>query len=125
DLPSGDIALVVDPRVAGSNLKVSNLENMLGAARHDILVLADSDMRVDSRYLAAVTGPLHDPHTGIVTCLYAGVSTGGIWSELGALHINFGFLPSALAAAALGVGHGCFGATIALGRETLERIGGF
>ena len=124
DLPASDIALVLDPPVRGSNLKVANLENMLAAARHDILVISDSDMRVDRRYLGAVTAPLHDPRTGLVTCLYEGVSTGGIWSELGALHINFGFLPSALVAAELGIGHGCFGATIAVRRETLERIGG-
>ncbi len=125
DLPAAEIALVLDPPVRGSNLKVANLENMLTVACHDILVIADSDMRVDRRYLGAVTAPLGDPQIGLVTCLYEGFSTGGIWSELGALHINFGFFPSALVAAALGVGHGCFGATIALRRETLERIGGF
>jgi ceramide glucosyltransferase len=124
DLPACDIALVVDPRANGSNGKVANLENMLEVARHDILVLADSDMRVDRRYLAEITAPLHDPLTGVVTCLYKGASTGGMWSELGALHISFGFLPSALVAEALGLGGGCFGATIALRRETLERIGG-
>jgi ceramide glucosyltransferase len=98
---------------------------MFPATRHDVLVISDSDMRVDRRYLGAVTAPLRDPSTGLVTCLYQGVSTGGMWSELGALHINFGFLPSALVAAALGIERGCFGATIALRRETLERIGGF
>lgn len=125
DLTDRDIALVVDPRVRGGNQKVANLENMLGAARHEILVLADSDMRVGRHYLAAVTAPLHDPQIGIVTCLYQGVATAGVWSELGALHINFGFLPSALVAAALGIDRGCFGATIAMRRETLSQIGGF
>ena len=125
DLPKGDIALVIDARVGGSNQKVANLENMLEAARHDILVLADSDMRVDRRYLAAVTAPLLHPGTGAVTCLYQGVATAGKWAELGALHINFGFLPSVLAAEALGINRGCFGATIAMRRETLSRIGGF
>src|SRR4029077_15629462 len=60
DVPESNIALVVDARVGGSNQKVANLENMLASARHDILVLADSDMRVDRRYLAAVTAPLLD-----------------------------------------------------------------
>ena len=125
DRPAADTALVVDPQVRGSNLKVANLENMLPAARHDILVLADSDMRVDPRYLATVTAPLHDPAIGLVTCLYKGVPTGGLWSVLGALHINYGFLPSALVGEALGAGDGCFGATIALRRDVFDRIGGF
>jgi ceramide glucosyltransferase len=123
DLPASDISLVIDPRASGSNRKVANLENMFEVARHDLLVLADSDMRVDRHYLTAVTAPLHDPLTGVVTCLYTGVPTGGKWSELGAMNINFGFLPSALVAESLGLGGGCFGATIALRRETLERIG--
>ena len=123
--PDCDISLVVDPRVVGSNLKVANLENMLPTARHDILVLADSDMRVDREYLAAVTAPLQDSRIGLVTCLYKAASTGGLWSQLGAMHINFSFLPSAVLAEAIGVGGGCFGATIALRREVLERIGGF
>jgi ceramide glucosyltransferase len=125
DLPARDIALVVDARAGGSNQKVANLENMFEVARHDVIVLADSDMRVDRHYLGAVTAPLHDRHTGVVTCLYKGVPTGGKWSEFGAMHINFGFLPSALVAESLGLGGGCFGATIALHRETLGRIGGF
>jgi ceramide glucosyltransferase len=125
DLPGRDIALVVDPSVRGTNRKVSNLENMLEAARHDVIVLADSDMRVDPHYLSAVTAPLRDAQTGVVTCLYKGVPDGRFWSELGAMHVNFWFLPGALVAEALGVGGGCFGATIALRRETLERIGGF
>ena len=125
EFPGDDVALVIEPRSRGSNGKVSNLENMLPAARHDILVLADSDMRVDRDYLAAVTAPLNDPRTGIVTCLYKAVPTGGIWSELGAMHINFGFFPGAVVGEALGVGGGCFGATIALRRQTLEHIGGF
>jgi ceramide glucosyltransferase len=125
DLPTCDVALVVDARARGSNKKIANLENMLEAARGDVIVFADSDMRVDRYYLDAVTAPLHDRQTGVVTCLYKGLPTGGIWSDFGAMHINFGFLPSALVAEALGLGGGCFGATIALRRETLERIGGF
>lgn len=122
--PERDIALVVDSRVTGRNLKVANLVNMLPTARHDILVFADSDMRVGRDYLATVTAPLRDPAIGLVTCLYKGLPTGGLWSRLGALHINYGFLPSAVLAEALGTGGGCFGATIALRRAVLEKIGG-
>ena len=123
--PEEDIALVVNPRATGSNLKVANLENMLPAAKHDILVMADSDMRVERDYLAAVIGPLQDPRTGAVTCLYKGMPFGGVWSRLGAMHINFAFLPSALLGEMLGTGGGCFGATIAIRRSVLQQIGGF
>jgi len=127
--PERDIALVVDARAGGRNLKIANLSNMLPAARHDLLVFADSDMRVGRSYLATVTAPLRDPAIGLVTCLYKGLPAEGrwparLWSRLGAMHINYGFLPSALMGNALGVGDGCFGATIALRRDVLDRIGG-
>src|SRR5207253_2478384 len=98
DLPGRDLALVVDDRVIGTNLKVSNLANMYGAAKHDLLVIADSDMRVDQSYLGSVVGPLRDPAVGVVTCLYAGRATGGLWAVLGAMFINDWFLPSVLVA---------------------------
>src|SRR2546430_7274961 len=50
---------------------------------------------------------------------------GGAWSQLAAMHINYAFLPSALLGEMLGTGGGCFGATIALRRSVLQRIGGF
>jgi ceramide glucosyltransferase len=120
-----DIALVINPRVRGSNLKVANIENMLPAARHQWIVLADSDMRVARHYLSVVTEPLAHPETGIVTCLYKGVATAGLWSRLAAMQINFSFLPGAVVGDAIQVGGGCFGATIALRRDVLDRIGGF
>ena len=123
--PERDIAVVVNPRAAGSNLKVANLENMVPAAKHDVIVMADSDMRVGRNYLAAVAASLQDRHNGAVTCLYKGMPVGGLWSRLGAMHINFTFLPSALLGNMLRTGDGCFGATIALRRATLQRIGGF
>ena len=123
--PGLDIELVADPRIHGSNLKVSNLINMRAAARHPWLVLADSDIRVGRDYLECVTAPLADPGTGIVTCLYRGVPLGGFWSRLGALFIDTWFVPSVGVASRGGGSAFGFGATIALRAETLDRIGGF
>jgi ceramide glucosyltransferase len=123
--PLADIALVVDPRVHGSNLKVSNLINMMEAARHLWLVLADSDIAVAPDYLARVTAPLSDPGVGIVTCLYHGRALGGFWTRLGALFIDTWFAPSVRVASSGGASAFAFGATIALRRETLHAIGGF
>jgi len=125
DLPDADITLVIDGQLAGSNFKVCNLANMMAAARHDLLVLADSDMRVGPDYLATIVAPLEDEAVGLVTCLYSGRPAGGLWSKLGCGFINYGFLPSVLVGLLIGAGDGCFGATIALRRKTLERVGGF
>jgi ceramide glucosyltransferase len=127
--PGLDMRLVADPRVHGSNLKVSNLINMRAAARHPWLVLADSDISVSPDYLERVTAPLADPGTGIVTCLYRGValsgSLRGFWSRLGVLFIDTWFAPSVGVASRAGGSAFGFGATIALRAETLARIGGF
>ncbi|HEX3973804.1 MAG TPA: bacteriohopanetetrol glucosamine biosynthesis glycosyltransferase HpnI [Stellaceae bacterium] len=126
EFAQADITLVVDPTQRGTNLKVANLRNMLPAVKHDLLVLADSDMRVPPDYLAAVTAPLvEDGTTGLVTCLYRAISAGGLWSDLAGLHINHGFLPQAVVGEALGQGAGCFGATMAFSRATLAAVGGF
>ena len=123
--PQCDIELVIDSRVHGSNLKVSNLINMAQRARHDIIVLADSDIAVETDYLDTVTAPLADPDTGVVTCLYRAQSVGGFWPRVGALFINEWFAPSVRVAHAGGSRRFGFGATLALRRTTLEDIGGF
>jgi len=125
DLPAADLSLVVDPLVHGTNLKISNLINMMPAAKHPVLVIADSDMRVTPDYLDQLAAGLAVPGVGMVTCLYAARPAPGLWSRLGAQFINHGFLPSVLVGALIRPWPGCFGATIALHRETLRQIGGF
>ena len=125
DYPRLDLAVVVDPSRHGASAKVSNLINMMRAARHDWLVLADSDVHAPPGYLAAVAAPLADPTVGIVTCPYRGIPRPGMWSRLGSLFINDWFIPSVRVAALFGSRAFAFGATIALRRDTLEAIGGF
>ena len=92
--PGRDIELVVDSRVHGKNLKVSNLINLAAHAKHPLIVVADSDIAVEPGYLEAVTAPLADPEVGIVTCLYHAESVGGFWTRVGALFVNEWFAPS-------------------------------
>jgi ceramide glucosyltransferase len=122
DLP---VDLAVDPRAHGTNRKVANLINMTKLARHEIVVLSDSDIEVGPTYLADVVAELHKPGVGAVTCLYHGITGGGIWSRLSAMSINTYFLPNVVLARSIGLAQPCFGATIALRSETLEEIGGF
>jgi ceramide glucosyltransferase len=125
EFPQREIVLVRDPRVHGANLKVSNLINLLPAAKHEYLVIADSDVAVPPDWLARVCAPLLDPAVGVVTCLYRGRAVGGFWSRLGALFIDDWFAPSVWLAWACGSTRLGFGATLALRRDTLEAIGGF
>jgi ceramide glucosyltransferase len=125
EFPGLDVRLVIDPRTIGTNRKVSNLANLVRHARHDTLVVADSDMRVGPSYLRTVVGPLHDARVGLVTCLYRGVASSGLASRLGAMFINAWFLPAALVGARLERLRHAFGATIACRRAVLDAIGGF
>jgi len=125
EFPGRDAVLVVDGRVVGGNLKVSNLANMFPAARHDLLVIADSDMRVDRNYLRAVAAPFGDPRVGAATCLYSGTPSPGLPSALGAIYVNDWFFPSVLVALAIQELRFCLGSTMAVRRDALAAIGGF
>ena len=125
DFPERAIEIAVEPRNRGINRKVSNLINMIPRARHDTLVLSDSDIAVGPDYLRALTSLLASPRVGAVTCLYHGIGGEDSWTQLSALAINAQFLPHAITAVSLGLAKPCCGATIALRRSMLDRIGGF
>ena len=109
----------------GGNRKVSNLINMAEVAGHPLIVMADSDIAVGPNYLRTLAAALAEPGVGAVTCLYRGAPNGGFWSRLCAMAVQDHFLPGAILGLALGLARPCVGATIALSRETLSRIGGF
>ncbi len=125
EFPQRDIAVVIDARVHGLNLKVSNLINLLPQARHDWLLLADSDIHAPPELLRRVTAPLADPAVGVITCLYRGSVLSGLWSRLGASFIDDWFAPSVTLSRLFGHTGYSFGAAIALRRDTLAAIGGF
>lgn len=124
--PLGDaITLVCESRRHGANAKIGNVINMMAAARHDIIVLSDSDIAVPPDYLARVVSALAEPGVGAVTCAYVGRGDAGAWSRFGAAMLSYHFLPSVMFSLRVGVGDVCMGSTIALRRETLATIGGF
>jgi ceramide glucosyltransferase len=123
--PELDITLVVNDSVHGVNLKVSNLINLAQHARHEVIVIADSDIAVPPDYLHTVSAPLASGQVGVVTCLYRARRVGDVWARLGALFIDEWFVPSVHVARAVGTSRFGFGATLALRRETLDAIGGF
>lgn len=124
EFPKLPVDVVIDPRQHGGNRKVSSLINMLGRARHDVLLIADSDAFAGPNYLSTVTAPLLDRKVGLVTCLYHGEPTGRIWSRLGAMYVNEWYMPSVLLARLFGHRGYASGQTLCLRLETLQGIGG-
>jgi len=122
--PSIDIAFVINPAEHGVNRKIGNLINMLPSARHDVLIISDSDIHVAPDYLSQIAHALAQPGVGLVTTLYAGLpATPSVVRELAACQINHNFLPGVMLSRYLGR-QDCLGATMALRRDMLERIGG-
>jgi ceramide glucosyltransferase len=125
EFPTVDILLVIDERVYGTNYKVSNLYNMYREAKHEVIVLADSDIRVGPDYLARVVEPLEDAKVGLATCVYRAVNTGGGPTLIESLFVNTDFAALVMLARKVEKSSYAFGATIAIRREVLDQIGGF
>lgn len=124
--PFRQIKLVICERVLGTNVKVSNLAQMLPEARYDILLVNDSDIRVEPEYLRQVVAPLVDREVGLVTCLYRAEPAKTVGSRLEALGISTDFLPGVLSARFLEKGlHFGLGSTLVFRRNDLAAIGGF
>jgi ceramide glucosyltransferase len=115
---------VIECRTKAPNGKVGVLIDLAAAAGHPVLVVNDSDIRVEPDYLARVTAPLRDPQVGLVTCLYRPVG-GTFAARFEGLGISTDFAPSTLVARLIGVDEFAMGSTLAFRRADLDRIGGF
>ena len=126
EFPESVIQLLVCPNILGPNVKVSNLEQMVQVARHEYLIVNDSDIQVERDYLQRVIAPLADERVGMVTCLYRGVAASTLGSQLEALGISTDFSAGVLAAQLLegGLSFG-LGSTLACRRRELNQVGGF
>lgn len=108
------------------NAKVASLELMEAAARHEILVISDSDVRVTPDYLRSVALPFADPKVGGLTCPYRGVAAeGGLWARLEAVGMSVEMTAGVLVARDLEGMQFTLGPTMAFRRETIRRMGGF
>jgi ceramide glucosyltransferase len=126
EYPQRDIRSFVFPRVLGTNVKVSNLAQLLPHAKYECLLVNDSDIRVDPDYLQRVVTPLSDPRAGMVTCLYRGMAANTLWSRLEALGISTDFSAGVLIAAVLeGQVRFALGSTLSFRRSDLMPVGGF
>ncbi len=116
--------LVVTGDSPRPNGKVFSLSHMLQHARYDILVMADSDIRVTPEMTRVLASELLDPTIGLVTCPYRAIPGTSFWSHLEAIGMNTEFLGGVLVARLLSGMDFALGCTLAVRRTALDGIGG-
>jgi ceramide glucosyltransferase len=125
DFPTCDITLITDIATIGTNAKVSTLYRLAQETRYDIFVISDGDVSVAPDYLQRLIPPLLDSGVGLVTCPYRGEVATPFPACLESLMINTSFVPQVLVASFVEKTTYAFGATMAVKRHCLDKIGGF
>lgn len=125
--PDVPTTLVVGGRRNGKNPKVVNLTNMLPAARGELLLISDANVRVAPEYLARTVDVLLTEDTkpvGLVTNMVVGVGESSIGATLENLHLSaFGATAQALARTVARVTP-VVGKSMLMRRAALEQAGG-
>jgi ceramide glucosyltransferase len=126
DFPERTIRLITPIPELGTNNKVNSLCTLVSDAAHDLLVMSDSDVRVDPQYLRRLVAPFQKPNMGAVTCFYRGRSAPTLASRLNALGMAMESAPGAVVARKLeGKVQFAFGWTMATTKQCLSKIGGW
>jgi len=123
EFPALRIRLIECP-TSTPNAKAGVLMDLAAEARHPVLLVNDSDIRVPQGYLRRVVAALDEPGVGLVTCIYTARadSLPGKWEALG---ISTDFAPSILVARLIGVREFGMGSTLCFRVAQLREIGGF
>ncbi len=121
----GRFRLVVQRGEIGMNPKVNQLVGLAAAARHDVLLVSDSNVRAPGGYLHDVARHLADPGVGLVTHPVAGVGERTLGSALENLQASSAVGPATVAAKRLAGRDVVVGKSMALRRADLVALGGF
>jgi len=118
------VTVAIENCRAGSNGKINNMIGGLRHARHDILVISDSDVCLKPDYLKTIVTPLADPAVGCVCTLYKAACADSWFEKMELLTLNADFMANVVFAHVTGASKFCLGASAALRRSTLAEIGG-
>ena len=125
DFPDRSIRLFTGIAKTGPNEKASILAHLGRHARHELLMISDSDTRVRPDCLRMLAAPFRDPQVGAVSCLYRGVEERSFADKLEAIGISGDFFAGVFVAEQFSGTHFALGATMATTRTRLAEIGGF
>ncbi len=118
------VSVAIENCQAGTNGKINNMIGGLRHARHDLLVISDSDVRLKPDYLKTIVAPLSDPQVGCSCTLYKAIRAQTWFEKMELLTLNADFMINVIFAHVSGASQFCLGASSALHRSTLDRIGG-
>jgi ceramide glucosyltransferase len=125
DFPDRGIRVLIGSEPLGVSDKVNKLCRMAREAKHEMVIVSDSDVRVDADYLRAVVAPFQDAKVGGVTCLYRGLTDNSLTADLEAIGNSTDFAAGVLVAWLFGEVNFMLGATMAVRKAVLAEIGGF
>ncbi|MGH9407515.1 MAG: bacteriohopanetetrol glucosamine biosynthesis glycosyltransferase HpnI [Terriglobia bacterium] len=125
DYPARSIRLFTGAANHGPNQKASILAHLAREARHDLLVISDSDTRPAAGWLRAIAAPFRDPRVGAASCLFRGEDARTWADKLEALTVSTDFMSAVLVAERFGGAKFALGATMAARRAALDETGGF
>jgi len=118
------VTVAIEDCRAGTNGKINNMIGGLRHARHNLLVISDSDVLLQPDYLKTIVFPLSDPHVGCACTLYKAAGARMWYEKMELLTLNADFMANILFAHISGASKFCLGASAALYRSTLDQIGG-
>lgn len=125
DFPQLEIDIVTGAPCIGFNPKVCNLAHSVHAARHDLLLISDSNTRPDPGYLGAIVGELEHENASMVHNVLAGVGEKSLGGLLENMHLN-SWVCCAVAGADLIAGRAAVvGKSMLFRRSVLDEVGGF
>jgi ceramide glucosyltransferase len=126
EFPDRDITVFTNVPQLGANRKLNNLAKLSQEARHELLVISDSDVRVGPNYLREVAACFGDTKVGAATAFFRGVTRGSLGAEMEAMVLATESVPNALVARKMeGKVQFAFGWTMATTKTHLRSIGGF
>jgi len=124
EFPGVSARLIVTGDSPRPNGKVYSLQQMMAHAKHDILLMADSDIRVTPEMTRVLAAEMDNRGVALVTCPYRAIPGNTLWSRMEAVGMNTEFLGGVLVARLLDGMNFALGCTLAVRREALESIGG-
>jgi ceramide glucosyltransferase len=123
--PAVESQLIICGEASGPNSKISKLIQLEKAAKHDLILFCDADVRAPRDFLSNFVAPLQEPKIALVNCFYRLANPATVAMQWEAVAINVDFWSHVLQARTMGPLDFALGAAILVRRKSLAGVGGF